>query len=120
MLYTSLSQPTIFLWLCVGGFFAGAIFDAKNMLAALFNKNKIISQILLFFCCFFALFVLFYVNLKVNYGSFRFFVLVAFALAFAIERFLSVNFLAKPFAKCYNKLNEKRRNRKSKPNKTKI
>ena len=112
MLYEALSQPMIFVWMAVGGFFSGFLFDVKNILLAFFHKNKVLSQILLFFAAFLALFLCFFFNLKTNYGEFRIFPILGFGLAFVIERYFVQNFLAKPAAKCYTifkgKFDEKR------------
>ena len=112
MLYEALSQPMIFLWLALGGFASGFLFDLKAIFLSFFKKNGVFSQILLFFSVFLTLFLCFFINLKTNYGEFRLFPIFSFALAFGIERFFAQNFLAKPIAKCYNKIkgkiNEKR------------
>lgn len=121
MLYETLWQPTIFLYMTLAGFACGFLFDLKNILVIFFHKNKILSQILLFFTGFFTLFFSFFVNLKTNYGEIRFFSMAAFILAFSIERFFALNFLAKPIAKCYNKIkgqvDERRTRRKESENK---
>ena len=117
MLYEALSQPAVFLWLTLGGFAGGFVFDLKNIFLSFFHKNKVLAQILLFFSTFLAFLLCFFLNLKTNYGEFRIFPIFAFSLAFAIERFFAQNFLAKPFAKCYNKIKGKfdeRRARKAK------
>lgn len=120
MLFESLSQPMIFLWLTVGGLVGGFVFDLKNIFLSFFHKNKILSQILLFFAVFAALFLCFFLNLKTNYGEFRVFPIFAFALSFAIERFFAQNFLAKPLAKCYNKLKEKTNERRARKTKNQV
>ena len=112
MLYETLSQPLIFLWLSLSGFLSGFLFDFKDIFSHYFKRKKIISQILLFFATFFTFFAYFYVNLKINYGQFRFFTILGFSLSFVIQRFLSKNFLAKYISKCYNKIKEKRNGRK--------
>lgn len=113
MLYEVISQPSVFLWLALGGFAAGILFDLRTIFLLFFKKKNVVSQILLFFSSFLALFLCFFLNLKTNYGEFRIFPVFAFILAFAVERFFAQNFLAKPLSKCYNKLkgklDEKRR-----------
>ena len=104
MLYEALSQPTIFLWMTFAGFCSGFLFDLKTIIWLYFKKNKILEHFLTFFCTFFMLFLCFFFNLKFNYGQFRFFSLMSFALAFCIERYFVKNFLANPLLKCYNKL----------------
>lgn len=119
MLYETLSQPIIFLYLCLAGFLTGILFDFCNIILFYIKKNKIIKQILLFFCVFLTLFVFFAVNLKVNYGNFRFYTFFVFFFSLILQRFLVKNFVAKPIVKCYNHINEKRKQRKSRREKTK-
>lgn len=114
MLFEALSQPMIFFWLSFGGFFAGFLFDIKNILNFSFKKNKIIDQILLFFSVFGTLFLCFFLNLIFNYGQFRFFSIFAFILSFSLQRFISANFVANPIIKCYNKIKARRNERKRK------
>ena len=114
MLYESLSQPIIFLFLCLSGFVSGFLFDLKNILSIYFKRNKIISQILSFFAVFLTFFMYFFTNLKINYGEFRFFSIIAFAISLLLQRFIIKNFLAKPVIKCYNKFKEKHNERKTK------
>lgn len=119
MLYEALSQPYIFLWMTAGGFLCGFLFDVQCALLFLLNKKTFFKRFLVFFKHFFTFFstflsfsTLFIINLKVNYGQFRFFTVFAFALAFALERFFVSSFLANPIKKCYNSLEEKRRIKK--------
>lgn len=112
MLYEALSQPVIFFAMSIGGFLSGFFFDLINLLSLFFKKNKILSQIMLFFACFSLFSVFFLLNLKMNYGEFRFFSIFAFFLSFVLQRFLIKNFVANPVRKCYNKLKEKHNERK--------
>jgi hypothetical protein len=107
MLYESLSQPIFTLILFCGGIISGIIFDLKKIFYYLFKKNKIINQFLMFFCIIFAFFIYFFINLKLNFGQFRFFSFLMFFLAFLFERFFVENFLAKPLSKCYNKAKDR-------------
>lgn len=108
MLYEALAQPTIFFFMVVGGIVAGLLFDIKNIFLELCKKNKILSQILMFFAVFSMFFIWFTVNLRFNYGQFRIFSILSFALAFILERFFVENFVANPIVKCYNKFKVKR------------
>lgn len=112
MLHETLSQPAIFFYLVLGGFASGFLFDFKNIFLSFFKKKKILNQLLMFFCVFFTLFCLYFLNLKFNYGQFRIFSIVGFLLSFAIQRFLILNFVANPLIKCYNKIKEKRNGQK--------
>ena len=104
MLYESLSQPAIFLYMVLAGVLAGFLFDLKDLACIKLKKNKFFSHFFAFFATFFTLFLCFFFNLKFNYGQFRFFSIASFALAFATERFFVKNFLANPISKCYNRL----------------
>lgn len=106
MLYESLSQGTIFVLMSIGGFSSGFIIDLCNFLSTLFKNTKIFKQIFLFFAFFCVFFVAYILNLKINYGQLRNFSLISFILAFSIQRFLSLNFLAKFINRCYNKQKE--------------
>ena len=112
MLYETLSQPLIFLIMTISGFMSGFLFDIKDIFLHFIKRKNIISQILLFFAVFFTFFEYFLTNLWTNFGELRFFTIFAFSIAFFIQRFLSKNFLAKPFLMCYNKLKEKYHGRK--------
>lgn len=114
MLYESLSQPIVFLTLCLAGFLSGLIFDLKDIVVCLLKKNRIFKQIFLFFAVFLMFSVFYLTNLKINYGEMRVFALIAFFLSVSIERFFVVNFLANKFTKCYNKIKEKRSARRKK------
>ncbi len=120
MLYESLSQPTIFLLISLAGFASGFIFDFKTLLLNCFKENKYLNQISAFFACFLTLSIFFIVNLKINYGQFRLFIVISFLISFYTQRFIMNNFVANTLQKCYNKLKEKyygrknaRRNRKN-------
>ena len=112
MLYETLSQPIIFFIMSTSGFLTGFLFDIKDIFLHFIKRKKIISQILLFFAVFCTFFEYFIANLWANFGEIRFFTIFAFSLALFIQRFLSKNFLAKPFLICYNKLKEKYHGRK--------
>ncbi len=112
MLYESLSQPIIFFYIILGGFFSGFLFDLKNIF--LFKlKNKFFKQFFIFFFTLITLFVYFFINLRFNYGQFRFFIALGFTLAFSMQRFLMVNFVANSVIKCYDKIKGKQNEKKS-------
>lgn len=114
MLYEALAQPLIFLCMSAAGFCCGFLFDIKTILSYFLKNNKIWQQVLLFFACFALFFVFFAVNLKINYGQFRFFTVLAFSLSFSIQRFFISSFVANPIKKCYNKMKVNRLERKAK------
>ena len=92
---------------------SGLFYDLSNLLATLFNKNKIIKQIFYFFSTFLSLFILFLTNLAINFGQFRFFVIASFLLGLYIER----KFISKPITNLINKILT---NLKAKHNKRKL
>lgn len=114
MLYETLLQPAVFDALALGGFLCGFLFDAKNIFLHFFKKIKILQQIFNFFAFFCTFFMFFLINLKINFGEFRFFAVFAFFLALTIQRFFVLNFVAKPATLCYNKFKEKRNGQKGK------
>ena len=108
ILYQTLDQPKILLYLFLFGFLFGFIFDIKNILNLfLFKNNLFLLNLCDFFAIFSVFFAYFYLNLKINFGEFRLFSILTYWLSFAVQRFLSLNFLAKPCAKCYNKVKDK-------------
>jgi len=107
MLYETLSQPQIFLLICLGGFLCGFLYDFKAILSLKIKKSVALRNVFSFICAFLLLFLYFLLNLKINFGQFRIFVFCGFFLSFFIQRFLSNNFLAKPIIKWYNNLKER-------------
>lgn len=107
MLYPTLNQPYVFIMMFLTGLACGLFFDASNFLAQLFNKNKIITQILYTISTFLSIFTLFFVNLDVNFGQFRIFIVLTFLFSFLIERWTIGNFLNKLFIKSKKQFNIK-------------
>ena len=70
-------------------------------------KNKFFDYFLSFFCVFLVILIYFFVNLKLNYGEFRFYILISFCLALSIERIFIGNLLENFLKKCYTKLKRK-------------
>ena len=106
MLYQTVSQPKIFLIFSLFGFLCGIFFNIRNMLHI--KKYVIFRHFFDFFATFITLFIFFILNVKFNFGEFRFFLLISFLLSFTIGNFITTNFLAKPVSNCYNKLRGKR------------
>lgn len=104
MLYETLNQPSVFLYLFLIGLLCGLIFDAINLLNYFFSHNNIVKQIFLFLGICSVFFIFSRINLIVNYGDFRLFPFLAFFGAIFIER-ITIGFLfAKIVDKCYNKI----------------
>ena len=110
MLYETLSQPIIFLILIISGFFSGFIFDIINILKK-HIKIKFFINFLIFLGVFLTIFIFYLINLKFNYGQFRFYTIFCFTLSFTIERFISCNILAKDTELCYNKIEQNNENK---------
>ena len=104
MLYESLSQPLIILCVLAIGFACGMIFDVGKFLNYFFNQNKITKQIILCLSTIISAGLLFLVNLQVNFGRFRFYVLLLFTLAFVLERYTIGKLWTKVLERCYSKL----------------
>ncbi len=105
MLYESLSQPRIFFLVVLFGFLSGIIFDFKKIVKNII-KNQFFEYFLTFFCVFSVIFIFFIINLKFNYGEFRFYTLSTFFLSLGIERLFIGNLLEKSLLICYNKINK--------------
>lgn len=115
MLYETLSQPLVILCIAVVGLLAGLFVDVANILDSFCNKNKVVKHILYFLCTILSASLLFYTNLKINYGKARLYVLVIFFLAYIIERITIGKLWTKLIEKCYN-VSERRKQRRLKEN----
>ena len=108
MLYETLSQPLIVLYLFLGGFICGIFFDFANMILVGSKREKISYKIfrnILDCICVFLAFVIFYIIvLQTAYGEVRFYQIIIFALAVILERITIGKFVAKLLNWCYNKL----------------
>ena len=116
MLYETLSQPYIFALFFLTGFACGFLFDLKNVFSKILRKNNILTHFFNFFATFLTLLSYFFVNLKINYGQFRFFTIAFFLISFSFQRLL----IAKLFTRCYNKFKEKHQNEKRKREKIQL
>lgn len=112
MLYETVSQPLIIFAFVLCGIISGIFFDFKTIFNNIFKKNNILKHLFSFFCTFLVFFLYFFINLKFNYGTFRFFTILIFFSSFFIERIIMTKFLAKPLIKCYNIAKEKRNGKK--------
>lgn len=106
MLYETLSQPQIVLFVVLFGFLSGIIFDLQKLFKKSI-KNRFFDYFSSFFCVFLTILIHFFVNLKLNYGEFRFYILLMFFLSLAFERLFIGNLLENLLRKWYNKLTEK-------------
>lgn len=99
MLYETLSQPLIALYLLLSGLGSGLFFDAGNLVYSIFPKKwfRIFLDII---CMLLTGLVFFLVILYVNYGELRLYQVIIFALAVILERLCM-----RPFFKIKNKIN---------------
>lgn len=121
MLYPSLNQPFVIACTFCIGVLSGLIFDGMGLLAKICKKIKFANIFFDFLAVIFSFFLLIIVNLKINYGQFRFYVLIVFFTAFFLERALSNLLTKKLFYTIVNKkIKEKNMEKKSKKNDKKI
>ena len=114
MLYPTLSQPLVFLVIFLTGIAGGVIFDVFKTLTFLSGNDKYSKILFDFLATIFSFALLYIVNLNVNYGQFRIYVLLTFLLALYLERLLSKFLWTKCIKRCYNRIKEKKNARKKK------
>ena len=103
MLYPTMNQPLVVLMVFLAGIASGVCFDIAKVLTFLSGKDKYSKAIFEFLATIISLFMLFLVNLKFNYGQFRLYVLLIFALSLIIEQFFLQLLWTKLLSKCYNR-----------------
>ena len=89
MLYPTVNQPLIFVAMLVGGLIGGLIFDIFKVLTTLSGGDNFSRHLFDFLATIFTCSLLYLINLWLNYGQFRVYVLAVFLAGFAFERFLS-------------------------------
>lgn len=102
MLYETLSQPLVILAILCSGIASAILFDLGNLATYFCNKNKIVKQIVYFLCVIASAIILYFINLSANYGRFRIYVLLVFAVGFAVSRFTLGKLWTKLLDKWYN------------------
>ena len=112
MLYETLSQFNIFITMFLCGFLSGFILNFKNFFLKLFKNNKILNHIFMFLTIILMFFCYFFANLFINYGQIRLFSVTTFLLAILLQNIIMNNFVAKIILKCYNKRNERAKQKK--------
>ncbi len=101
MLYPTVNQPLILLALLAGGLVGGLIFDFFKILATLSGGDKYSCHLFDFLAGIFTFVLLYLINLWLNYGQFRVYVVAVFLVSFAFERFLSKFLWTKLLEKWY-------------------
>ena len=103
ILYETLAQPSILLWVVTAGFMSGFIFDIANALWRASKSNKIIRFVLDFTATIVSAGVLFFVILKTAYGDWRLWQILFFTASLLLQRATIGKLLAKKLFMCYNK-----------------
>ena len=102
ILYETISQSLIFLYILLIGIGCGLVFDARNYVTFLCNRNKVVGIILDFVCGIIISAIFLLSVLWLNYGQMRFYLILGFGFGILLERFTFGNFIAKLSLKCYN------------------
>ena len=104
MLYETLSHPKLAIIFLTIGFVGGLIFDVGNFIKFLCGNKKIPSILIDFIQTLICLIIIFFTNLKVNFGEIRLFPYLLFLTSFYLERISIGKVIAKIYLKCYNLL----------------
>lgn len=104
MLYPTLNQPLTILAMFVVGLASGIIVDIGRLLASLIGWQKFSRHFFDFLAVIFSCALLLFVNLKVNYGQFRLYIILIFSLSLILERFLSKILWTFIASKCYTSI----------------
>lgn len=107
LLYPTLNQPLVLLAIFIGGLIAGFGFDVFRLLTLLSGGDKLSRHFFDFLATIFAFFLLFYINLNLNYGQFRIYVPVVFLISFALQRLFARFLWTKLLSKWYSKITER-------------
>ena len=107
MLYPTLDQPVILIVVFCSGLAAGALFDVVKLLTVLSGKDRFSKHILDFLATIVSFAILFLVNLKINYGQFRVYVLALYLTGILLQRLISKFLWTKLFLKWYNTIRRK-------------
>jgi len=102
VLYETLNQPRLFVIFICFGIICGLIFDIGNFIKFLCANKKFACVFIDLIQTSLSLGIIFYVNLKYNYGLFRLYPYIIYGVAFAIERFTLGKVIAKIYLVCYN------------------
>jgi len=102
MLYETLSQPLILLQILGVGFISGVVFDLNTFFYVLCDKNKTARLILDIVSTLIVFVIFFFLILNIANGEIRFYQIVFFVLALAIERLTIGKLVAKAITVCYN------------------
>lgn len=104
MLFETLWQPLIALYILGTGFLCGCVFDINNLIWYLCNKNKVVRFILDFLSILLCFIIFFFLILNISYGEVRFYQIVLFLLALFLQRITLGKLFAYISKKCYTSL----------------
>lgn len=104
MLFETLSQPLIALYLIGVGFLCGIIFDLNNLICIFAKTDKVLRFVLDIICTFLAFGIFFLLILKISFGEIRFYQVFLFVLSIFLYRITLGKLFAKLIEKCYIKL----------------
>ena len=104
MLYETLAQPEVLLWVVLSGFLCGFVFDIAGFVNILFDKNKITRFVLDFFASLICGLIFFVVILNTSFGEVRLWQALFFITAILIQRASIGKIVAKGCLLCYNSL----------------
>lgn len=107
MLYSTNNQFFVMIIIFIIGFVCGVIYDVFKILASFSGGDKITKNFFDFVATIFSFVILFFTNLKINYGQFRLFIILLFILGIALERFISKILWTKLINKWYTEIAKK-------------
>ena len=114
MLYPTINQPLIIIAMFFTGLACGVVFKIFRFLTLLSGNDKISKNFFDFLAVIFSFVLFFIVNLAVNYGQFRVYVVLIFLIGFTVEIFILKILWTKLLEKCYTRIVTKVRAEKAK------
>ena len=109
MLYPTSNQPLMLLVIFVAGLFCGLLFDVFSAITNCLKNDKSVRHFFDFFTVIISFCLLFLLNLKLNFGQFRIYLLIVFIFALLLERAISKLLFGKILKKIFKKkLNKKK------------
>lgn len=104
MLFETLSQPLIAIYLIGAGFLCGIIFDLNNLIYLFAKKDKLLRFVLDIASTLIVCVVFFLLILNTSFGEIRLYQIFLFVLAIFLYRITFGKLVAKLVEKCYIKL----------------
>lgn len=112
MLYPSLSQPSVFFCLFAAGFACGFLFCIAKVVYSILKQKAFALHVGNFLSVIASAAVFYFVNLTVNYGQVRLFVLFAFVAGVCLQCFVISKVFGVLFKKWYNKFHGRAKEQK--------